>query len=113
MLASYSLFASYTYHGELYDFDDIVVGNCSIAMESKLAKKNEVIIKELRYFGELYKNIKLRLFTTNGVGGNLYIMKNRNYEKAYILNTDKSYRVIELSFYHVDQTLDCKVRDEE
>lgn len=109
MLTSYSLFASFTYEGKLYDFDDIIVGDCTIVMDSKLAEQKEVVIERLSYLNQSFENIKLRLFTKNGIGGNLYIMKKRDYQKSFILNTDKNYRVIELSFYHIDQTLDCKV----
>lgn len=89
-------------HGELLNFDDEVIGNCTVS--ELLMKNDRATIDKLKFLDRTIENIKFRYMVKNAIGGDLYISKNRI---GFVLNTDIEQNLIQIKFSSKDLFLTC------
>lgn len=90
--------ADFSYVGDLIDFDDKLVSTCSLKSKTRLFSNKRILLKEVTFLNESFKGIKLKLFSKNGINGNIYLPVVRNFsDYHFMLNTNDSFEVVELA----------------
>lgn len=109
ILAFSAAFATFTYKGELLNFDSEVVSSCEFTSLSNLFDQKELTLTTFSFLDTQLKDVRFRFYMSNGVDGNLYIQKKafRNSQEKILFNTDASFRPFEINILASDQAYRC------